>query len=850
MIEQRSAGRAWLVAALIAIMPCAAHATCVEDSTVAELATGSGCYVGDAQGGELLLAPTLATEFSGASLPSGWTAHLWSSGSASVGGNVLSVSGHNVFPDPAAYAAGVSLEFEATFAIASLTPLLAQPFQTVGFGSGAVPFNDVPLLAIGTYNQVGDGSPGYVNALVWSSGASPTFQLHPVDGLSHRYRIDWDASTVSFWVDGNLIMTQPHTVSALMRPAISSFNPPNPLVVDWMRLTPYAPTTCAHESAVIDSGAALADWTSQSDTGLLPAGTSQSVETRTGANPTVDGTWSAYQAVSAGVIASPRGRYLQYRVTLATSDAAQTPELADLEICYVPCTPTAEVCDNQDNDCDDQIDEANPGGNLACNTGGLGVCAAGTTQCSAGAIVCNQNIASSADVCDALDNDCDGAVDEGNPGGNLACNTGALGVCAAGTTQCDAGSVVCQQNVAASGEVCDSLDNDCDGAADDGNPGGNLACNTGGLGVCSAGTTQCSGGAIACNQDTPSGAETCDNLDNDCDGQSDESDPGGGGACATGNLGICAAGVEHCLSGAIACVQTNTAHAEVCNTLDDDCDGSADDGNPGGGAVCSTGQPGVCGPGVVQCSAGSLTCQANLSATPEVCNGLDDNCNVTVDEGNPGGGAVCATGLQGVCAAGTTQCQSPTLVCVQNLPASTEICANLIDEDCSGQADEAPCDLCTAANTVSNTAQTKITVVKLKAAADLDKVIAKGTFVLPAPAAIAPLTQPVTVRVSDAAGAYWDATLPIGAFTGNASGSSVKFKDSTAPFGYGGLQTAYIKVKSDAVTAKYLFKGRDLNLPAFAPGTGTVTVKVGARCFVDSADTCAVSTSGAAAKCK
>jgi len=128
---------------------------------------------------------------------------------------------------------------------------------------------------------------------------------------------------------------------------------------------------------------------------------------------------------------------------------------------------------------DGAVDNGDPGGNAACNTGKLGACAAGTTHCSGGVIVCNQNQAPSAETCDGIDNDRDGAVDNGNPGGNLACATGKLGVCAAGTTLCSGGAIQCVQNVASSAETCDGLDNDCDGAVDNGNPGGNVACDPG-----------------------------------------------------------------------------------------------------------------------------------------------------------------------------------------------------------------------------------------------------------------------------------------------------------------------------------------------------------------------------------
>src|SRR5207302_1927204 len=143
-----------------------------------------------------------------------------------------------------------------------------------------------------------------------------------------------------------------------------------------------------------------------------------------------------------------------------------------------PGSPAAEVCDGLDNDCDGTIDNGNPGGGVSCSTGQLGVCAAGTTACINGAVECMQNLPPSAEVCDGLDNDCNGTVDNGNPGGGLSCSTGKLGVCSAGTTACTAGAVVCNQNLQPSAEVCDGKDNDCNGVVDNGNPGGGLSCST------------------------------------------------------------------------------------------------------------------------------------------------------------------------------------------------------------------------------------------------------------------------------------------------------------------------------------------------------------------------------------
>jgi len=377
------------------------------------------------------------------------------------------------------------------------------------------------------------------------------------------------------------------------------------------------------------------------------------------------------------------------------------------------CVPQTEICDNLDNNCNGQIDEGNPGGGVSCSTGLLGVCAAGTTACTSGTLLCNQNTMPSAEVCDNLDNNCNGQVDEGNPGGGAGCSTGLPGVCAAGTVTCQGGSLACVQSTFPTTEVCDGLDNNCNNAVDEGfidtDFDGLADCvdpdddNDGALdGVDCAPLNGTAFGVPTevANVDpvTTNPTTISYTLQNIGTGTHYEIVSGllsrilptggfqedfcvaaftGGGswqdprpspplnngwyyfirdvnACGSSTYGTALRDTPRSLSvcpsnihdsdfdGSPSDLDCNDAdpnispfRPEVCDNIDNNCNSQIDEGNPGGGVICGVSNVGDCRLGSTQCSSGSVICSGAVFPTTEICDGHDNNCDTQVDEGFP-----------------------------------------------------------------------------------------------------------------------------------------------------------------------------------------------------------------------
>ncbi len=368
-------------------------------------------------------------------------------------------------------------------------------------------------------------------------------------------------------------------------------------------------------------------------------------------------------------------------VTACVSDGAGGKQI----VCQGAVTPTPEVCDGIDNDCDGVVDEFTracyPAGASGCTyddatkawkcvgacSAGLQLCSAGAWQACVGAVTPTTEIA-----CDGIDNNCDGRVDENNPTAADVCYPSGVAGCdqTSGKCvgQCAFGHLACAANkmgTTCSGarvptlESCNGKDDNCDGQVDEnfptlGKPCNQQSCQGAGEYVCNS-----SGTGVECTvSDQGPTPEVCDGRDNDCDGLIDEPPgpgepamPGVGVACGS-DVGECKSGLSTCTGGKIVCDSVGPT-AEICDGKDNDCNGSVDDGVVPPGDSCNpagmtAGQPmvGECRPGTFACHGSEgWQCQGGVGPATEICDGKDNDCDGVIDNN-----AACAAGY--VCLAG------------------------------------------------------------------------------------------------------------------------------------------------------------------------------------------------------
>ncbi len=421
-----------------------------------------------------------------------------------------------------------------------------------------------------------------------------------------------------------------------------------------------------------------------------------------------------------------------------------------------------EQCNNVDDDCNGIIDDGLSDTGL-CGMFSLGKCRQGQNSCTDGASKCLGSVEPDIEVCNNVDDDCDDIIDGSRPDGDLVPCTSDSG-CAAGLVcrplNSDNTKSVCAKPSSSEGGACDEPDPKYPSP-------------------CKAGSFSCVNAALICKGSVTSTVPDACGVDTNCNGvlenQPDlQNDPTHCGSCtndctaqssdhvnwlcvqgmcqkATDPATKCQPGFIDCDGNADTCERACTflSSQEVCNGIDDNCDCNIDEPKsgtkPDGVVVPSVDQ--TCGVSAsagnadpacgaktaqnpngidVQCQGGKFVCTfpanhctgSSCAATPDICDGLDNDCNGTVDDSfrapiksSDALGAPCASddGLgksDGECrATGTYVCSSDkqatvcsvkgkALLCgvvpgnpAYNQKACDEVCDGK-DNDCDGKIDE------------------------------------------------------------------------------------------------------------------------------------------------------------------
>ena len=279
-----------------------------------------------------------------------------------------------------------------------------------------------------------------------------------------------------------------------------------------------------------------------------------------------------------------------------------------------------------DNNCDGRVDD----GTASFDDDGDGFCEVAPCVGGLPAGDCDDASADTwpgaPDQVDGGDNDCDGTLDEGTE----VFDDDGDGYCEAATGPCPDGSLPgdCDDRDAGvhpdAQELCDGRDEDCDGVIDDGY-------DNDGDGYPTAEVEGC--GPDLDDQDAavfPGAEELCDGVDNDQDGLVDEEHDLDGDGWVDANLPECVAEVTRLGGG--DCDDTDPMVApdrpELCNEIDDDCDGRIDGEDDPESVVDLDGDGHVCEADPGDCE-GDPT--RNVSAA-DIPDGLDNDCDGVVAE--------------------------------------------------------------------------------------------------------------------------------------------------------------------------------------------------------------------------
>ena len=384
-------------------------------------------------------------------------------------------------------------------------------------------------------------------------------------------------------------------------------------------------------------------------------------------------------------------------VSACAQPAGTSLDFRDCDDAAAAVNPGAvEICDGLDNDCDTNIDDGATtaatwyldadGDGYGSNSVSVSSCTQPAGYVGTSGDCSDVNAAvnpGAAEACNGTDDNCDGVSDNGGTRWHMDADGDGYGNAAysvmdcsqpagyaAAATDCDDGNAAVSPGDA---EACNGIDDDCDGQADEAGATGGTAwyrdADGDGYGTSGTSTVSCTqpAGYVSatagadCNDGnaaiSPGDTELCNGTDDDCDGSTDESsaadastwyrdaDGDGYGSATNGTQVSCTqpvgytASATDCNDGVSA---TNPGAAETCNSRDDDCDGSVDEGSIGTTWYRDADSDGYGGASSVQSctqpagyTASSTDCEDAISSinpgAVDACDTVDNDCDGYAD---------------------------------------------------------------------------------------------------------------------------------------------------------------------------------------------------------------------------